>query len=105
MGHYLLDERPVATKRRGFCNRTPDGRASIRLPGIPGYYLAGGRMFSHLRTFGSAAAIITFLLTSIAGQAQAQAGRKPATVAEAQAFMKKAEAQLADFGVKQARAD
>lgn len=53
----------------------------------------------------NAAAIIALLLTSVAGQAQAQAGGTPVTVAEAEAFMKKAEAQLADFGVKQARAD
>src|SRR5438128_1683999 len=62
-------------------------------------------MFSHLRMFGSAALILTLLLMSIAGRAQAQNNRPPAAVAEAEVFMKRAEAQLADFGVKQARAD
>ncbi len=60
-------------------------------------------MFSHLRTLGNAAAITILLLISIASHAQDQ--RTPPTVGEAEAFMKKAEAQLADFGVKQARAD
>jgi peptidyl-dipeptidase A len=56
-----------------------------------------------MRQFASA--ILILLVTSIAVQAQARPAAKATTVAEAEAFMKKAEAELQDWGVRAQRAD
>src|SRR5437764_5524215 len=62
-------------------------------------------MLSSLRLRQCASAILIWLVTSIAVQAQARHAAKPATIAEAEAFMKKAEAELQDWGVRAQRAD
>jgi peptidyl-dipeptidase A len=51
-----------------------------------------------------ASVLIIVLVTAIAGQSQARQSAKPATVADAEAFMKKAEAELQDVGVRAQRA-
>jgi peptidyl-dipeptidase A len=61
-------------------------------------------MFLRLRMLRSASAILSLLVTSILVQAQPKHAAKPATVAEAEAFMKKAEVELEDLGVRQQRA-
>src|SRR5437763_16222974 len=62
-------------------------------------------MFSSLRVRRLAATILILLVTSVAVQAHARQAGKAATVADAQAFMKKAEAELQDLGVRAQRAD
>ena len=61
-------------------------------------------MLSSLRLRQCASAILILLVTSGVVQAQARHTGKPATVAEAEAFMKKAEAELQDLGVRAQRA-
>lgn len=61
-------------------------------------------MFSRCRMLQRASVLIIVLVTSIAGQSQAKQAAKPITLAEAEAFIKKAEAELQDVGVKAQRA-